>query len=216
MQRKDTDRIVELLEEERKRLARDVHDGPAQSLTNVTMRLDIIKRLVENSQDAAAIAEVERLQAFLRSAINDTRRMIFDLRPTFLENGITEAIHRYSHRFAQSTGLEVQVTGGWNSPAMPRTTEVAMFRVCQEALNNTFKHAAATTVKIVLSESTGKYRVTIQDDGKGFEANHRSLVSFGLQGMVERMALVDGEVQVHSELGRGTTVVCEVLKEHEC
>jgi signal transduction histidine kinase len=215
MQRTQTQRTVELLEEERKRLARDIHDGPAQSLTNVTMRLEIVQRLVENAQTAAAGKELERVQTLLRSTINDMRRMVFDLRPTLLENGITEAIQRYSQRFAQNTGLQVDVTVSWEVPDLGRTTEVAVFRVCQEALNNTYRHAGATVVSIDLSENDAVYRITIRDNGRGFESNHQSVSRFGLQGMNERMELVGGTMTVASEFGEGTTVVCELSKKRK-
>ncbi|QQE79445.1 sensor histidine kinase [Alicyclobacillus sp. SO9] len=209
-QKPDTARIVDLLEEERKRLARDIHDGPAQSLTNVTMRLKVVKRLLESERQTDAKAELDRLQSFLRAAINDVRRLIFDLRPTFLENGITEAVQRYSQRFSQSTGLKIDVAVAWESPQLAHSTEVALFRVCQEALNNTFKHAEASSVTIVLDTSDEGYLMSIRDDGKGFQQTSNSLISFGLQGMEERMALVGGIVRVHSTVGHGTTVVCEV------
>jgi len=211
----NADKVLELLEEERKRLARDIHDGPAQSLTNVSMRLQVIRRLLESSQNETAIAELDRLQALMRTSLNDMRRLIFDLRPTFLENGLTEAIHRYAKRFSQSTGLDVVVSDNWGSPELSRSTEVALFRVCQEALNNTFKHADATSVEIVLTQDAKTCRIVVTDNGKGFDRAGHSLVSFGLQGMAERMTLVGGMLDVQSAMGKGTTVICEVSREDE-
>lgn len=212
MERPETDRVLNLLEEERKRLAREIHDGPAQSLTNISMRLDIIRHLIESSQGNIAIAEIERLQNYLRASLNDMRQLIFDLRPTFLENGLTEAIRRYAQRFAQSTGLEITVEALWGEPELPKSCEVAVFRICQEALNNTFKHAQATKVQILLESRTDVYQMVVQDNGRGFELGSRSMVSFGLQGMHERMSLVGGSLKVESAPGEGTVITCEVIK----
>jgi signal transduction histidine kinase len=208
------ERMIELLEEERKRVARDIHDGPAQSLTNVTMRLEVTKRLMESGKVKESIGEIERLQGILRSAINDVRRLIFDLRPSFLDRGISDAIQLYAERFSQITAIPVEVEVCWQNPDLPRTVAVAMFRVVQEALNNIHKHAKASYAKIVLTEDDSVYRAEVSDDGKGFVSTVPSNTSYGLQGMKERMDLVGGRVTIHSTPGEGTCVTCEVPRCH--
>ncbi|MCL6626849.1 MAG: histidine kinase, partial [Alicyclobacillus shizuokensis] len=145
-----SERTIELLEEERKRVARDIHDGPAQSLTNVTMRLEVTKRMLESGRVEESVREIERLQMMLRTAMNDVRRLIFDLRPTFLERGVSDAIQLYAERFSQMSGLSIDVQCSWENPKLSRSVAVAMFRVVQEALNNIHKHAKASKVKIEL------------------------------------------------------------------
>jgi signal transduction histidine kinase len=210
-----SERMIELLEEERKRVARDIHDGPAQSLTNVTMRLEVTKRLMESGRVEESIKEIERLQGILRTAINDVRRLIFDLRPTFLERGVSDAIRLYTERFSQTTGIPVEIEVQWDDPALPRTVAVAMFRVVQEALNNIHKHARASHAHVVLSETDDVYRAEISDDGRGFSVMVPSNTSYGLQGMRERMELVGGRVTVDSKPGEGTLVICEVPRCHD-
>ncbi|MCL6633862.1 MAG: sensor histidine kinase [Alicyclobacillus herbarius] len=209
-----SERMIELLEEERKRMARDIHDGPAQSLTNVTMRLEVTKRMIESGRVSDSVQEIERLQTILRTAINDVRRLIFDLRPTFLEHGLSDAIRLYAERFTQMCGLPVTVVNQWGEPEFTRGAAVAMFRVVQEALNNIHKHAKADQVEIRLLHQDGLYRAMIQDNGRGFATNVNSPTSYGLQGMRERMELVGGRVTVQSEPGKGTLVVCEVPAHH--
>lgn len=208
-----TDRVVEMLEEERKRLAREIHDGPAQSLTNVAMRLEVVKRLAVSDRVPEAVQEVERLQLFLRGAINDARRMIFDLRPTFLENGVEDAIRLYARRFTQTFGIPVTVDGQWGPVRLPHTVEVTLFRVYQEALQNVYKHAGATSVMVQLDDGGRCKRLVIQDDGCGFDVSERD-GSFGLQGMRERMALIGGTIGIVSSPGEGTIVQCEVDSYH--
>ncbi|WP_169794787.1 sensor histidine kinase [Alicyclobacillus kakegawensis] len=210
MENFNSERIIELLEEERKRMARDIHDGPAQSLTNVTMRLEVTERMLENGRLEDSIQEIERLKSILRTAINDVRRLIFDLRPSFLERGVSDAIRLYAERFSQMSGLPVTVDSEWGQPNLSRSAAVAVFRVVQEALNNIHKHAKATTIEIRLLHRNGVYQALVKDDGKGFATDVSSSASYGLQGMKERMELVGGRVMVQSQPGHGTLVTCEV------
>lgn len=212
----DSTRFVDLMEEERKRLARDIHDGPAQGFTNITMRLEIIRRLLEGGRTDDALGELDRLQAFTRNATNDIRRLIFDLRPTFLENGVVDAIRLYCERFAQTSGIAVTLEGTWEKPALPRQVEVAIFRICQEALNNVSKHANASSVGVSLIETEATFQLNVTDNGQGFDTTRKVPgQSYGVAGMHERMTLIGGSVTVQSSVGAGTTVVCEVKKQHE-
>ncbi|MBX5437709.1 MAG: sensor histidine kinase [Alicyclobacillaceae bacterium] len=205
----DVNRFVTFLEEERRRLARDIHDGPAQSLTSVSMRLEIVKRLIEAHRMEDARAELDRLQGLLRTAVNDTRRLVFDLRPSFLEHGVEDAIRAYANRFSQTFGIPVHVEGDWSGHTLSRAAEVTVFRVFQEALNNVHKHARATHVDVHLTVSGGQCVLTVEDDGRGFEVRACS-ATFGLNGIRERLALIGGRAVIQSSPGRGTKVVAEV------
>lgn len=204
------EKIMELLEEERRRLARDIHDGPAQYLTNTSMRLEVLKRLVQSGRSDDTLRELDRLQAIMRGAINDVRRMIFDLRPTFLDRGIHDAISLYADRFSQTFGITVEICGDWSNLALPHAAEVAVFRVFQEALNNIHKHAAATQVHVTLTNGDSCCVITVRDNGKGFDSAVPSKTSYGLQGMRERVSLIQGHVEIVSAPQEGTCVTCEI------
>lgn len=215
MEYTSSERMLDLLEEERRRLAREIHDGPAQSLTNVTMRLEIIKKLLDSDRSEDALRELSRLQTLMRGAINDVRRLIFDLRPSSLERGLQQGIPLYAERFSQMSGIPVHLHGAWDEARFPRAVEIALFRVFQEALHNVYKHARANEVRVGLESTPDVYRLSIADDGAGFIVRETSTGSYGLLGMRERMGLIQGWMNVTSKPGEGTLVVCEVPRVHE-
>lgn len=206
--------VIDLIEEERKRLARDIHDGPAQSLTNVLMRLEIVKKLIENNRIETSLHEIERLQNVLRASVNDVRRLIFDLRPSLLEHGIVHALEAYAEHFTHMAGITTKVMGNWPDCTLSRGAEAALFRVYQETLNNIMKHAQAQTVVVYLSEDASQYRLDVVDDGVGFEleVDVASLPSYGLRGMAERMDMLGAAIEITSKVGEGTIVSCCVPK----
>lgn len=215
MKNPDRDKIIELLERERGRLARDIHDGPAQSLTNTSMRLEIIKRLIQSNKSEDAVRELERLQGLLRMSVNDVRRMIFDLRPAFLDAGIERAVFLYAERFQQTFGIPVTVLGQWPESSIGHSKELAMFRIFQEALNNIHKHARATDVIVELFTREECIGFRVKDNGQGFDTSNMKAKSFGLQGMQERIRLAKGRLKVNSVPGNGTCVECEVCARDE-
>jgi two-component system sensor histidine kinase DegS len=214
MEIKDRETMIELLERERGRLARDIHDGPAQSLTNTSMRLEVIKRLIQSNKVSEAIHELERLQELLRMSVNDVRRMIFDLRPALLEVGVQKAIVQYAERFQQLFGLPVTVRGEWPDKSLGHTQEIALFRIFQEVLNNVHKHARATAVDVELYSNEDWVGFRVKDDGCGFDVANIESRSYGLKGMQERIALAGGRLKVSSNPGCGTCVECEVPVYH--
>jgi signal transduction histidine kinase len=215
MEKQGRGHVLDMLERERGRLARDIHDGPAQYLTNTAMRLDVVRRLLEGNRLEDAARELERLQGILRVSINDVRRMIFDLRPTYLERGVHDAIVMYSAQFQNTYDLPVKVTGDWSTVAIGRTEEVALFRVFQELLNNVQKHAEASEISVTLGNESGMLRMSVQDNGRGFNRNESPTLSFGLQGIRERLSLIHGHLEILSTPGQGTCVCCEVPVRNE-
>jgi signal transduction histidine kinase len=205
-----SEEVIDWLEQERKRLARDIHDGPAQALTNASMRLEIMKKLLENDQISYCFQEIERIQSILRGAMNETRRLLFDLRPSFLESGLENAIYLYAERFTQTYGLPVTVEGTWGGKQFTSAVEVSVFRVFQEILSNAYKHASASSVCVLLEAKNQVCRLVVTDDGIGFDTDVQAVTSFGLRGMRERMNLIGGKLYVNSQIGKGTRVVVEV------
>lgn len=202
--------IIRAQEEERRRLAREIHDGPAQVLANVVFRLDICQRLLASDLEKAR-AEIENLKALVRQSLQEVRKIIFDLRPMALEDlGLIPALRAYLESFGQKTGLATSIRIEGQGERLPLSYEVALFRLVQEALNNVAKHAAARTVKVLVQHLPEAVRVVVVDDGKGFDVGEamarQGRDHFGLLGMRERVELLGGALELSSRPGEGTKV----------
>lgn len=200
--------IIRAQEEERRRVAREIHDGPAQLLANVVLRMDVCQRLAEQDPGRLA-AELQQLKDLVRMSLQDVRKVIFDLRPMALDDlGLVPALRTYVQSFQSRTAIEVDLAAfGADRPYDPAFA-VAVFRLVQEALTNVEKHARATRVWITLEVRGSDLRVSVRDNGVGFdvEAVRRSApgTRFGLHGMRERAELVGGRMDLQSAPGQGT------------
>jgi signal transduction histidine kinase len=219
-----TDRYQSLLqhsltaqEEERKRIARELHDGTSQMLTGLSLNLQAAMDIAEMSGIDNPLME-ERLKKAHSLAVQtsmEVTKLINDLRPTLLDSlGLAPAIQRYVETWLQPEGISTTVkTRGHER--LPSEVEVALFRITQEAVNNIMKHAHAKNVDIDLQCDAEKCVLRIQDDGKGFDVGEITKVDktgrgVGLFGMKERVTLVGGACAVESQPGKGTTIVSEV------
>ncbi|HSO98420.1 MAG TPA: GAF domain-containing sensor histidine kinase, partial [Solirubrobacteraceae bacterium] len=195
-------------EEERARWARELHDETLQSLAAV--RLGLAAQLKHPSLETTVEAVTEAV-AQLEQEIASLRSLITDLRPAALDDLGTEAAIRDLAERTRSTGLEVQLAidlayeQGRRSERHPIELETAMYRIIQEALNNAHKHGSAQRVLVQIEEDDSCVRVTVRDDGDGFDVGMKTN-GFGLLGIHERAQLVDGTVEIHSSPGAGTTV----------
>lgn len=205
------ERLIELMEAERKRLARDIHDGPAQGLTNATMRLEIVKKLLELQRIEDAQREIERLQQLIGQSVTDARRLMFDLDPTFLERGFLEAVRRYAERFEQWFEIPVTVEGDWPEVELSEAVTASLFRVYQEALRNVYRHAEATGVVVRLSSSRQEQTIAITDHGRGYNPAEAT-AGHGLRLMRAYAAVIGARLHIQSAAGQGTTVSCRVDK----
>jgi signal transduction histidine kinase len=204
-------------EEERKRIARELHDGTSQMLTGLALNLQAAMDIAEMTGITEARME-ERLQKAHSLAVQtsmEVTKLINDLRPTLLDSlGLAPAIQRYVETWLQPRGITTTVqTRGHER--LPAEVEVALFRITQEAVNNVMKHAAAKNVDIDLQCDGEKCVLRIQDDGKGFDVAEITRVEktgrgVGLFGMKERVTLVGGTCSVESQPGEGTKIVSEV------
>jgi signal transduction histidine kinase len=199
------------INEERTRIAREIHDGIAQSLAFMALKLDLAERLLDKDREAAlkALAEVKDT---LRAQIREVRRSIFALRPIDLERyGFLESVRRYAQAFAEQAGFRVQISTP-ERVGLSQASELVLFRVLQEALTNAAKHARPTRVDVVL-EPLGERgaRLVVRDNGRGFaEPSAQGLGGFGLTQMRERVEARGGRFFVRSEPGKGTEVVAEL------
>lgn len=204
-------KVIKAQEEERRRVARDIHDGPAQALANVVFRVEVCERLLD-SDLARAKVELNDLRDQVRSVLKDTRKLIFGLRPMTLDDlGLSPTIRRLLDSMQERTGVfgEVRISG--QERRLETHVEVGLFRVIQEALTNVEKHAQATTVRIRLDFRHNTIAVLLEDDGKGFALSESvGAEHFGLTGMKERISLIGGEIKISSHLGKGTKIYVNV------
>ena len=206
-----TDYGIKLIEEERRRIARDLHDGPAQALTNISMRLDVIRRLLTTDPEMA-MQEMTRTNSRVVAAVNDIRRLIYDLRPIAIDEvGLISATTELCRRFEKDWHIAVTVQSAEDvKPDFAPAKQVALYRLLQELLNNVKKHAEAKQVRVAFARDGVKIQITVEDDGKGFDPTSIPAGHFGIAGMRERVDYLNGTLDIQSELGHGSLFVISV------
>jgi signal transduction histidine kinase len=200
------ERTVAAQEEERRRVATEIHDGVTQQLISIWYRVQACERLLERDTPAAR-GELEVAKSLIGEALDEARSAIYDLRPATLDDlGLVPAIEALTRR---TFGPEIEVNVATDIPPhLPTHLEIALYRICQELLNNVRKHAGAARVEVNLEYVRDQLRMVVIDDGKGFDVgayrNLRPETSFGLAGVMERVEIVGGRLDISSEAGRGT------------
>ena len=198
-------------EAERKRIARELHDDTAQSLTSILVRLRLLERSVDDSEVRQNIAELRELTG---NALDSVRRMAVDLRPTALDDlGLAAALRAYVEKFSRTWPVEVQFLTAGIRRRLPPNVELVLYRVVQEALTNVAKHSSASSAQVSLKRRNNVITAAVCDDGRGFnvEAVTRSDGSgLGLFGIKERLLLVGGTLEIQSTPGRGTAITARV------
>jgi len=201
--------VIQAQEEERKRVARDIHDGPAQSMANVVIRTEIAQRILEQGKVDEAKQELRELRETVKNTLGEVRKIIFDLRPMALDDlGLIPTLRKYLDNFKQRYPIQTELVTSGPERRLDTAKEVVIFRMVQEALNNVVKHSQAENVKITLSFGTDQVQVEVKDDGVGFE--HKAQTDrpqFGIMGMRERMKLINGRLNLESASGKGTRVI---------
>lgn len=206
-------RLVEVQESERKTLARELHDQTGQNLTAINLHLSMIREQFSPLTESAIRARVEDSMALVASTVDAVRNVMSNLRPPVLEDyGLLAGLQWYGEIFSQRAGLPVRISGEEPSPRLAPVAETALFRIAQEALTNVLKHANASRVEIALEGGPQRARLTIIDDGRGFDVagERRARAGWGLLTMQERVEAVGGFLQLYSTPGCGTRVVVEV------
>lgn len=206
-------RILDGLEAERQRLYRDVHDGPAQVLTNGIFEIEFFERVAERAPAdvrAALMAELANLKLQFRESLEDVRGVILDLRPPALAQlGLAEAMRAYGAEFQFRHGLALQTDLRVGPTGLTPQQELAIYRVFQEALHNVRKHSRAQTVRVGWDRVGGQWTLTVSDDGVGFDPARasRQTKSVGLLTMRERAQVIGATLDVKTNAGQGTSVV---------
>lgn len=207
-QRKETAfRIIKAQEEERRRVAREVHDGPAQSLANIVLRLEIAEKLLVIDHDKVK-KELKELNSLVRENLKDIRRIIFDLRPIPLDSlGIVETIENYMKNYERTYGIECQLMIDGTEKALNPSLEVALFRLVQEGMTNVAKHAGSSKCEVFIQFLEDWIVGQIIDYGKGFDTKEvleNPGEHFGLIGIKERIEMYSGKFSIRSTQGEGT------------
>jgi len=205
--------IIKAQEEERRRIAREIHDGPAQSLANIILRLEITEKLLAIDHQKVE-KELHDLNLIVRENLKEIRRIIFDLRPIALDSGgIVETIKKYIKNYEKTYGIECSLIVEGVEKTVNSAIEVALFRLVQEGMTNVAKHANSTRCEILLEFSEDLIKGQIVDYGKGFdikEVLENPAEKFGLIGMKERIQMYSGKFSIESTIGKGTIFAFEL------
>ncbi|MFC1948579.1 GAF domain-containing protein [Chloroflexota bacterium] len=202
-------------EDERKRVARELHDETAQAITSLTLGLQAAIQIAEmkSNDNADLIDRLKKTHANAVHAGNEVVKLMKELRPTLLDElGLPAAIHRYAKDTLEAKGINVSMEFKGTDERFPQEVEVTLFRVAQGLIGNILEHSEAKNVSIKLERSANECVLRIEDDGKGFDVNKVTRVEpsgrgAGLFTMRERMRLVGGTGRVMSKPGRGTTAI---------
>jgi two-component system, NarL family, sensor histidine kinase UhpB len=202
--------VMRAQEEERRRLARDLHDEVNQALTAILLRLEALGQDTPPEQ-AAEVAELKRL---VNQAMEELLNLARHLRPSALDDhGLMPALEAQLKRFSSRTGVEVRLNREGDPDELPEDVQTALYRVTQEALANVARHAGATVVEVDV-EVAEQIELRVRDDGAGFHpgglAGESGGAGLGLGGMAERARLAGGELDVRSAPGGGTTVTMRI------
>lgn len=205
-----TTRVLQAQEEERKRIARELHDETAQSLSTLLINLDLIEPEIL-SENAALRDGFERVRDIAQRTLDETRALSHDLRPTILDDfGLVAALHWFADEYTRTFGVPVEVHAEQPDQALTPEMELALFRIAQEALTNSGKYAEASRGCVELTFPDEMAQLTVEDNGKGFEPRDRAGPTrqggLGLYGMEERAELLGGRLAVESEPGKGTRI----------
>jgi len=207
-----TIKIIEATEEERKRISREIHDGPAQMLANVLLRTDLIHRTYEERGIEQALKELSSLKNMVRDALHEVRRIIYDLRPMALDDlGIVPTLKKYLKSVEEyNEGTIVHFNSIGEQVRIGTNYEVAVFRLIQECVNNAIKHGKSRDVWVNFEWRKEHFNITIKDNGIGFDTNIVKKNSFGLIGMRERVELLNGEMNLTSAEKQGTRIMFKI------
>ena len=208
-------RLTEVEEAERQRIARELHDRVGQDITALSFNLSIVSSLLPQGTPEPVMARLGDAMALVEQTTKDIRTIMSELRPLVLDDyGLVAGLQWYATEFGRRMGLGVRVEGQEPEPRLGSATETALFRVAQEALTNTAKHAQATHVTITITPDDRGVRLVMEDDGVGFDPSSvtgpRGDSGWGLLSMTERVAAVGGRCTIASAPGSGTRIIAEV------
>ena len=208
-------RLVDVQESERRQFSRELHDRVGQNLTALSISVDILKTQLPGNGNEAFRSRLDDAAALLESTAGAIENVMSELRPPMLDDyGLLPALQWYANEFSSRTGIEVMVDGDERIERMTQASEIALFRIMQEALNNVAKHAHARRVHITLEHSDTQFIMSVSDDGVGLDPAptpvSRRRPGLGMVTMRERTQAVGGQFEIGAASGRGTRVVVRI------
>jgi signal transduction histidine kinase len=211
--REERDRMIAVEEDVRRRLARELHDGPTQMLAAIIMSVNFVKQAIAHDSLGHALLELEEMLPVAEKALRQVRSLLFDLRPVILETqGLVPALQSYAQRLRETEGLNVVLNVGGEFDRLAHNAEVAIFSVVQEAITNAKKHAHASRIEIEVTPDDDNLAVVVRDNGVGFDmkavtARYEERGSLGMLNMKERAEIMEGTLSISSQPGQGTAIV---------
>jgi signal transduction histidine kinase len=213
--RDEKDKIIALEEDVRKELARDFHDGPAQTLAAMIMGIELIEALPEKIPEPVALG-LKELRAMATKTLHQVRNMIFELRPVILKTqGLEPALHSYVERLREAEDMNIHLKVEGLEERLPAKLEEICFSIIQEAISNVKRHANEKNVWLTAIRRGDEFQVAIKDDGKGFdlaevERSYDRRGKLGLLNMRERAEMIRGRLSIESAPGEGTTITLDI------
>ncbi|MFC4812018.1 sensor histidine kinase [Paenibacillus sp. GCM10023250] len=209
-------KIILAQEEERKRIAREIHDGPAQSLANIVLRTEIAERMLMKQEFQIVQDELIDLKSQVRSGIEEIRKIIFNLRPMALDDlGLVPTLRKYIQDYEEKNKIRTRFETFGKELRLPSAMEAAIYRMVQEAFSNAFKHANPTYVTLEMTYQAQMVKIVVKDNGVGFhpgriESKAKNSAHFGLIGMRERVELLEGRMEIESAINEGTKITIHI------
>ncbi|MFQ5942493.1 MAG: HAMP domain-containing protein [Anaerolineales bacterium] len=208
--------VISAQEDERKRIARELHDETGQALTTLMLGL---RTLMEAWSEPVAKAQAAELRSVAARTLDDVHNLARELRPSVLDDlGLAAALERYVSEYELRSHLPVDLAiRGLRSRRLPAAVEIALYRIVQEGLTNIARHAEANSASVLIEMHNGSIRAIIEDDGRGFDPKRvlASTERFGLYGMQERIQLLGGTFTIESRPGRGTSLYVKIATSDE-
>jgi signal transduction histidine kinase len=211
----EKDRIIALEEDVRKELARDFHDGPAQTLAAMIMGIELLEALPEQIPESATKGLTE-LRTMATKTLHQVRNMIFELRPVILKTqGLEPALRSYVERLREAEDMNIHLKIEGLEERLPARLEEICFSIIQEAINNVKRHANEENIWLTAIRRGDEFQVVVKDDGEGFdlaeeERSYDRRGKLGLLNMQERAEMIEGRLSIESALGKGTTITLNV------
>lgn len=205
-------KIIMAQEEERKRIAREIHDGLAQTMAHVVLRTEIAERMLSQENLDSVKEELSDLKGQVRDGLEEVRKMIFNLRPMALDDlGLIPTLHKFVQDFEEKSKIRTRFELAGREKRLPSEMEVAVYRLIQEAFSNVLKHAKATYISLTITFQKHMTQIVVKDNGIGFnveEMESKMITSshYGLIGMQERIDLLEGKIDIESKKGEGTKI----------
>jgi two-component system sensor histidine kinase DegS len=204
-------KIIEAQEEERRKISREIHDGPAQTLANIMLRSEIVDKIYRKGDQDQVLEEIQNIRKQIRASLYEVRRIIYDLRPMALDDlGLIPTIRKYIRTVSDYENIPIDFTLIGKEKRLHSDYEVASFRLMQEALQNAVKHAEATKIEVKLELRDEDIHLLVKDNGKGFDPNEKKDKSFGLIGMRERAEILEGDLKIRTKIGQGTSIFLHI------